>query len=418
MVLNATSEVPINATVPKWSGPDHSIVQAQSILFASLMSALLASFLTMLGKQWLNLHVEGSFIDRNHHRELRMRGMITWKVKYILECLPLIMQWALFLFGCGLARYFWGLSRTISSVIIASTAFGFLFYLVIVIAATSSISCPFQTPLSIGLRLLIRSCQDHITKMKSPLHQRPPPSHTHIEEAESIRADSNCITTLFRITKASEPIMAIMGYIPEMTWDNRLKSIPLSDVYQALRGSLWRSASGRTLLQPGARDRAFGSAKALLHLYLQRYCLYGTNAILTHQVQTLDHQNQPLWDSSLNDDSDLESTFYLVDWAFGVEQQIPWPKFTLSRSHHCWVSHILQYRAWTSLHERGELSDDVKGFLEYSLACDTLPDPVIADCLFVINMMVGNMPQPEVLPVKDRRLVVIQTFWATTDAVQ
>jgi hypothetical protein len=60
----------------------------------------------MLAKQRLILHVEGSFIDRNRHRELRMRGMIAWRFKLVMECLPLIMQGSLLLLGYVLARHF------------------------------------------------------------------------------------------------------------------------------------------------------------------------------------------------------------------------------------------------------------------------------------------------------------------------
>ena len=40
--------------VPQWSGPPHTIVQVQAILFASLAASLFSAFLAMLGKQWLN----------------------------------------------------------------------------------------------------------------------------------------------------------------------------------------------------------------------------------------------------------------------------------------------------------------------------------------------------------------------------
>ena len=90
MLLNTTSGTPNQLPIPTWSGPTTSLVQVQSILFASLLSALLAAFLAMLGKQWLNLHVEGSFVDRNRYREQKMRGMISWRFKLVMEFLPLI----------------------------------------------------------------------------------------------------------------------------------------------------------------------------------------------------------------------------------------------------------------------------------------------------------------------------------------
>ncbi|KAF9782682.1 hypothetical protein BJ322DRAFT_1009111, partial [Thelephora terrestris] len=52
MLLNTTSGTANQLPLPTWSGPTASIVQVQSTLFASLLSALLAAFLAMLGKQW------------------------------------------------------------------------------------------------------------------------------------------------------------------------------------------------------------------------------------------------------------------------------------------------------------------------------------------------------------------------------
>ena len=50
---------------------------------------------------------------------------------------------------------------------------------------------------------------------------------------------------MFEITNESDSILAIMEYIPEITWDSRLKSVPLLQVYRALLESLWRLADGR-----------------------------------------------------------------------------------------------------------------------------------------------------------------------------
>lgn len=432
ILINATSGIPNQITVPTWSGPDSSAIQAQATMFASLASALLAAFLAMLGKQWLNLHVEGSFIDRNRHRELRMRGMIAWKFKFVMECLPLIMQGSLLLLGYALARYFWDLSRKVSSVIIAFTAFGLVFYLFIVSAATFSKACPFQTPISIALRLTFGCCRGGITEVYKASREflgwsaanknqvSSPPFASNINERDSeVRADSNCITTMFKMTKTSESIMAIMAYIPEITWDSRLKSIPLLQVYQALRESLWCSADGKTLLRPGAGDRALGVSKALLHLYIQRRCIYGLDEVLENQVRFISHQKQPLGHRDFDGGPDLRSTLYIVDWTFGVEPEVPWSDFELNerKHHHCWLGHILQYRAWLGLRSNEKLPGDVRGFLEYSLKCGTPPDRVVADCLFIINMVVGyphQMPEPKELVDKDRRLGLLVTPFVTS----
>lgn len=422
MLLNATSGIPSDIKVPTVTGPNEAAVEVQAILFGSLASALLAAFLATLGKQWLNLHVDGSFIHRNRHRELKMRGMITWRFRVVMECLPLIMQGSLLLLGYALAQYFWDLSRKVSSVIVAFTAFGLIFYLFIVVAGTASEACPFQTPASVFLRTIQERCGEDVRTairvawsffgLKRPQsglithrHQTPTfPVASSVEDRDGeVRADLRCIYTMFRMTKALDSTVAIMKYIPEITWDSRLESVPLLPVYQALQESLWRSADGRVFPRPGAKDRAFSSAKALLYMYLQRRCIHSDDKTLASQVKLMDHQKQPLACPSPNGDPDLESTFYIIDWTFGFQSPIPWSDFELSEPHRHWLSHILQYRAWDAIRTRGKLTEDVRGFVQDSLNRSTSLDSVVADCLFVIYMVVGHRPQTQELLIKDRR---------------
>jgi len=51
-----------------WTGPDPALTRIQSILLSSLAASILAAFVAMLGKQWLNRYSKvdkrGSLIDR------------------------------------------------------------------------------------------------------------------------------------------------------------------------------------------------------------------------------------------------------------------------------------------------------------------------------------------------------------------
>ena len=58
----------------------------------------------------------------------------------------------LLLLGCALARYNWGLSRTVAAAIAAFTVFGLVFYICNVFVATTGQTCPLQTPTSLILR--------------------------------------------------------------------------------------------------------------------------------------------------------------------------------------------------------------------------------------------------------------------------
>ena len=136
--------------VPQWSGPPHTIIQVQTMLFASLAASLFAAFLATLGKQWLNRYastgIRGTPIDRSHNRQHKLNGVVTWYFNHVMESIPLMLQIALLLLGCALSRYLWEIDTTIASVTIGVTSFGVLFYLFIVVAGSASPSCPYQTP--------------------------------------------------------------------------------------------------------------------------------------------------------------------------------------------------------------------------------------------------------------------------------
>ena len=137
-------------TLPQWTGPPHTVVQVQAILFASLAASLFSAFLAMLGKQWLNkyasIDMRGSAIERCQNRQRKLNGIISWYFDHVMESLPLMLQVALLLLGCALSRYFWEINTTVASVILAITSFGVLLYLIIIFVGAASVSCPYQTP--------------------------------------------------------------------------------------------------------------------------------------------------------------------------------------------------------------------------------------------------------------------------------
>ena len=427
MLVNTTSGEQNQLPLPSWPGPTASLVQVQSILFASLLSALLAAFLAMLGKQWLNLHVEGSFIDRNRYREQKMRGMITWRFKLVMELLPLILQVSLILLGYALAQYLWDINRTVSSVIIAFTVLGVVLYLLIVVAGTLSRACPFQTPVSIAIRALLEHHRKGIgrafkaartffsstrTRSQAGLivsHRRSTtsPIASDIDnQDDEVRAELGCILTMFKMAKAPDSVKAIMAYITEVVWDDRLKVVPLLQVHQTLRESLVRSAGGKVYPRQGARDKALWSAKALLHLYNQRRCLHPLDTTLPNQVKSVGRWSQSLGRNEFKQDFELQSTFYIIDWIFGVQPEIPWADLQLSEPHHCWLGHTLQYRAFDALYgQNGTLTNDVRGFVAASLGRRHSPARAVADCLFIVRMVAGHKPDPQDLLDKDRRSV-------------
>ena len=117
--------------------------------------SLLAAFVAMLGKQWLNRflrHEGGSMVERCGDRQRKFDGLEQWPFRLFIESLPVMLQIALLLLSCGLSRYMWSVNTSVAGVVISLTVLGILFYLGIVVAGTSSYECPFQTPASTTLR--------------------------------------------------------------------------------------------------------------------------------------------------------------------------------------------------------------------------------------------------------------------------
>jgi len=101
-----------------------------------------------------------------------------------------------------------------------------------------------------------------------------------------------------------------MAYIPGIIWDNRVESVPLSRVYQALHESLRRSADGKVPPRQEAKDLAFRSAEALLHFYVQRHCIYPGGTSL---VKLIGHWKLLGHHGSDRDCGGLASTFHFID---------------------------------------------------------------------------------------------------------
>jgi len=119
--------------------------------------SLLAAFVAMLGKQWLNRylrHTGGSMVERCGDRQRKFDGLEKWPFRLFMESLPIMLQIALLLLACGLSRYMWSVNTSVARVVISFTVLGFLFYIGIVVVGTSSYECPFQTPTSMALRHL------------------------------------------------------------------------------------------------------------------------------------------------------------------------------------------------------------------------------------------------------------------------
>jgi len=142
-----------------WTGPPPEIVTVQSLLYACLATSLLAAFLAILGKQWVNRYFRnrrGSAVDKSRDRQRKLDGLKSWRFYLVIETIPVLLQLALLLLGGALSRYLWTIDRNVAWVILSFTLFGIASYVFFTLAAALYHNCPYQTPSSILIRDLTR----------------------------------------------------------------------------------------------------------------------------------------------------------------------------------------------------------------------------------------------------------------------
>ena len=427
MLLNATTGTnPTGSTtpVPRWSGPNPVVVQVQSILYATLFATLLAAFLAMLGKQWLNRYRQNEFrgspADRNRLRERKLTGLEAWKFHIVMEFLPLILQCALALLGFALSRYLWEVNPSVSSVVIGFTCFVFLFYSFTVIASVLSSNCPFQTPLSLLIRFVIglafpywrsllqtfrsRQQQFQLGKLQArfdlPLSMEdvgggheseadltlPPlpitPLFIQEKDLESERLDARCIDRLFEMSTDGDVVTSIMDFIPEVVWHDGIKRVPLERIYNILM-DCFDFSGPHPVVVPKSRDAAYLSAKAFVHIELQRRCIAQHEERNQDSWKALCASHRLLSSADHGSDSDLAAALSMVDMTLGYD--VEFPKSEMTPLHHAWMSHVFLYRAWS---ER-RVPEVVVNFVENSLSSKSPSDTVKTDCFLIVGLTVG-----------------------------
>ena len=443
MLLNATTgALPADpaASVPRWSGPYPVIVQVQCILYATLFATLLAAFLAMLGKQWLSRYKQnetrGSAADRSRVRERKLTGLETWKFHIVMESLPLILQCSLVLLGFALSRYLWEVNTSVSSVVIGFTSFVFLFYSSIVTASVFSFNCPFQTPFSLLIRFAIGLAAPHLrnllrtfvstqrpfqlgmlqARFDLPLPTdgaggghgletgitSPPPSITPFfiqkNDLEGERLDARCIDRLLKMSTDADVVISIMDFIPEVLWHSGIKTVPLECIYNILIDCFDFSGAHPVVI-PKSRDMAYVSARAFVHIELQRRC------IAQHEEQGQDSWralcvgHRLLSSADYGSDHDLAATLSMVDMTLGYDFGPSWGESGMTPSHRAWMSHALLYLAWNE----GKVSELVIDFVKDSLSLESPGDAVITDCFFIIGLTVGVTFHVSDITVRDKR---------------
>jgi hypothetical protein len=428
-----------------WNGPDHAVVVCQTVLYASLGISLLAAFLAMLGKQWLNrfgkAKVRGSEIDESRNRQRKLSGMVSWKFDLVMESLPLMLQSALLLLGYALSRYLWTVNLTVASVVIGITSLGLGFYIFIVIAATIADNCPFQTPTSQILRGIYRLDNSrnryiartrravfrlwlrttrlyHITTLRillplfTPLKNKRRSLIDQSQRKKAVRlfskketdhdaynVDGGCVIWMIDTARGQTASRIISNFIPEVVWHRDIKDSPSLPYLYDQAVECFDFEQEKVSLVSRLRNQAFSTAKAFVHVYSQ---MRVTGAIDDSFVSRTRVHHAQLADGQHKEDGDLESTLWLVDYIMDRQREIDRSKTEVSYNHRVWMAHVILCLVWL---KGGRLDECLQGFVVQTLGWRN--GSMATDCILMLCLSVGVPVHADDLLVTDKRYVLV-----------
>jgi len=402
-------------------------------MYASLMISLLAAFVAMLGKQWLNRYLRnsgGSMIERCGDRQRKFNGLEKWPLHFFVESLPVMLQAALLFLACGLCRHMWTINASVACTLVSLTGLGVGFYVAIVIAGMSSYACPFQTPASAALRDLWKKVQYRIVSLtarctrvlsrtrgmwkqgvRSVLRRQHVPTITPLENIEvqgsepwmtpkdlaTIRRtntdDALCVSWILRNITDPEALDAAVRLAGTIRWfDDGVNVDPSYDLIVSTFKACF-DLTGK--LYPGSRDRAYYSGRAMVWIHTLAMCkseefgntfpLPDTKCValgLDHDLKHLLRVNRPT------------SSEFRINPLLSIR-----PEHTPSHSQ--WNSNVLLHLVWankTTLN-RPRIRRQARGVHETKV---TLPLDAALNRLLTWCIVLGSPVEEEALKIQDK----------------
>jgi hypothetical protein len=356
---------------------------------------------------------------------------LPWIFGFLVEALSLMLQAALLVIAYVLADHLWSQDRGAASITVAGAE---ILCIILIIATTIAPTfwSIFGGGLANGIRKAIRafasakSSGDDFKSRTTPKRQ-PSVLSTSDEMGEKVEvvlsqdiplifkrqeidwrgfiSDSLCISWMFDRTLDSDKVTIILDFIPEVVWHSGICNIPIAIVFQIFE-QCFSYSDGNAALIPRLRDRAYASGRALVHLAIQRKCIGEESCDPLKEFRGT--QRSYGWRSY---DKDLDSILALVDRLLGNNRPIDWSGYKFTESHQRWLSHILLYRAWDHLCYSPKLPDDVEAFVTLALSAEDTHPTVVADCLFIISLLIGLPLHVDDLAATDKRSVTLTIPW-------
>lgn len=156
------------------AGPSGFDVWVNALWFTSLTLSLGTALMAVLVKQWLYqymLMISGTARDRSLIRFYRFEGLQKWHVLTIIGTLPIVLHIALGLFLAGLVVFLIPLNISLACVVGFITLIVYALYAVSNILPVIYVQCPYRTPFSDILNVLLRPVRALPSLMMVPIYK-------------------------------------------------------------------------------------------------------------------------------------------------------------------------------------------------------------------------------------------------------
>ena len=241
---------------------------------------------------------------------------------------------------------------------------------------------------------------DHVGIPMANQHNQLSPFFTKDAEWDNHIWDSNCIAWMFKMSTDPDFILAILKFIPEITWHAGIQTTPLETLYDTLVDCFDRS-TGRPIVIPKLRNKAYFSAKAVLHLATQRRCIGDERS--TVLLKTISDKHVALGSYHYEGDSDLESVLDFIDCALDKSGNIDWKHFSFTPSHRAWMCQPLICSAWHALEKGNKIPAAVEQFILHTINSEPPPPSIATDIFFLVGCLFEVNIRHDALLLVDRR---------------
>ncbi|KAG8919920.1 hypothetical protein FRC01_001027 [Tulasnella sp. 417] len=169
LALGRNDSLPSNYTLPSTSFVPTPDVYAVNVLFAlSMIIAIIASFIAVLGRQWLVYYRKRSGGGADHQRLEQLKrflGAQRWHLEFVLDdALPSLLQIALVIFCVSLVIYLRILNPSISGIIATTLSITLVSFLGTTLFTLWDRFCPFHSPRSHFISWLVKNARGLIRK--------------------------------------------------------------------------------------------------------------------------------------------------------------------------------------------------------------------------------------------------------------